>query len=110
MRTGAPLTDSDRWDWLCLLLKASIDAFSMPYTTLPFAPSRSIVVTCSALKCKYRDVVRVAPYYDPSIKVHFVYLDAKEDVLLQRVTRRKDHYMGWGYGEELVGDFGGARP
>ncbi|KFY31985.1 hypothetical protein V493_00620 [Pseudogymnoascus sp. VKM F-4281 (FW-2241)] len=94
MRTGTPLTDSDRWDWLCFLLKASIEAFSMPATTLPFAPSHSVVVTCSALKRKYRDVMRVAPYYDPSIKVHFIYLDADEDMLLQRVTRRKDHYMG----------------
>lgn len=97
MRTGTPLTYSDGRDWLRFLLKASIEAFYLPSTTLSFASSRDVVVTCSPLKRKYRNVqMRVAPYYDPSVKVHFVYLDANEDVLLQRVTRRKDHYMGVG--------------
>lgn len=94
MRTGIPLTDADRWEWLSLLCKAATDAFSTSSDTPPFATPNGVVVTCSALKRKYRDVMRSAPYNDPSIKVHFVYLSASEDVLLQRVTGRKGHYMG----------------
>ena len=96
MRMGTPLTDSDRWDWLVSLRKAAMTALSTPSPTGPMMPPRGVVVTCSALKKKYRDVMRVAPYNDPSIKVHFVYLSASEKVLLERVTRRQDHYMGAG--------------
>lgn len=56
--------------------------------------AHGVVVTCSALKRKYRDVIRVAAYYDSSILIHFIYLDAPEEVLLQRVSARQGHYMG----------------
>ena len=52
-----------------------------------------VVVTCSALKRKYRDVIRIAAYNDHDVMVHFIYLRANADVLLARVTDRKDHYM-----------------
>ncbi len=51
-------------------------------------------MTCSALKERYRDVIRIAHYNSPDILVHFVYLHASEDILLQRVRARKGHYMG----------------
>jgi gluconokinase len=53
-----------------------------------------VVLTCSALKRKYRDVIRVAPYYSHDVRVHFVYLHATEEVLLARVQARHGHYMG----------------
>ena len=53
-----------------------------------------MVVTCSALKRKYRDVIRVAAYNDHHVQVHFIYLHASEETLLRRVTERKGHYMG----------------
>lgn len=53
-----------------------------------------VVLTCSALKRKYRDVIRVAPYYEHSVRVHFIYLHAPESVLLQRVQARQGHFMG----------------
>lgn len=53
-----------------------------------------VVLTCSALKQKYRDVLRVSGYMDPTIRVHFVYLHATEEMLVERVGKRKDHYMG----------------
>ena len=49
----------------------------------------SVVVTCSALKRKYRDVIRVAPYYFHDVLVHFIYLRATESVLLARVQARR---------------------
>ena len=88
MSRGEPLTDADRWDWLTVLREESIRRLA----TDPGAPG--VVVTCSALKRKYRDVLRVAPYYVQHLRVHFIYLRAPEDVLLQRVANRQGHYMG----------------
>lgn len=86
MSAGIPLTDADRWDWLTALREASIRELNQG--------SEGVVLTCSALKRKYRDVIRVAPYFMRNIHLHFIYLDAPEEVLLQRVLARKNHYMG----------------
>ncbi|KOS16639.1 putative gluconokinase [Escovopsis weberi] len=86
MRAGIPLTDADRWDWLTILREESIRRINQG--------SAGVIVTCSALKRKYRDVIRVAAYYDHHILIHFIYLDAPEEVLLQRVGARQGHYMG----------------
>ncbi|KAF4984186.1 hypothetical protein FZEAL_584 [Fusarium zealandicum] len=86
MRNGVPLTDADRWDWLTALREESIHRLN--------AGSSGVVLTCSALKRKYRDVIRVAGYYDHRILIHFVFLDAPEEVLLARVQQRANHYMG----------------
>lgn len=86
MSNGIPLTDADRWDWLTRLREEALKQLSLGHD--------GVVVTCSALKRKYRDVIRVAPYFSPGLQVHFIYLDAPEEVLLQRVAQRKGHYMG----------------
>ena len=86
MRTGIPLTDADRWDWLAALRDESMQRLNRG--------SEGVVVTCSALKRKYRDVIRVAAYYDPDVLIHFIFLSAPVEVLLQRVTHREGHYMG----------------
>ncbi|KAL4730072.1 hypothetical protein ACLX1H_002102 [Fusarium chlamydosporum] len=86
MANGIPLTDEDRWDWLTALREESINRLN--------AGSCGVVLTCSALKRKYRDVIRVAGYYDRRIQIHFVFLDAPEELLLARVTQRQNHYMG----------------
>jgi len=83
MSHGIPLTDQDRWDWLIVLRRAAM-------STLTSTPSPAgVVVTCSALKQRYRDVIRIAHYNSPDVLVHFVYLHASEEVLLQRVGARK---------------------
>ncbi|UNI21089.1 Gluconokinase [Purpureocillium takamizusanense] len=86
MRSGVPLTDADRWDWLTALRDESMRRLNLG--------SEGVVVTCSALKRKYRDVIRVAAYYDRDILVHFIFLSASPEVLLERVSQRKGHYMG----------------
>ncbi|KAL6694931.1 P-loop containing nucleoside triphosphate hydrolase protein [Trichoderma pleuroticola] len=86
MRNGIPLTDADRWDWLTALRDESMRLIS--------EGQMGVVMTCSALKRKYRDVIRVAAYYDHRLLIHFIYLDASEELLLQRVTQRQNHYMG----------------
>lgn len=86
MANGIPLTDADRWDWLTALREESMHRIN--------GGSEGVVLTCSALKRKYRDVIRVAAYYDHHLLIHFIYLDASEEVLLQRVSKREGHYMG----------------
>ncbi|RAL00992.1 gluconokinase [Aspergillus ibericus CBS 121593] len=92
MSTGIPLTDADRWDWLISLRNAAISALS-PSETNNFHPPSGVVVACSALKRKYRDVMRVAAYGSPSVQIHFIYLKLDEQMLLQRVMNRQAHYM-----------------
>lgn len=86
MAAGIPLTDADRWDWLTLLREQALQKLS--------GGAEGVVLTCSALKRKYRDVIRVAPYYSHDVLLHFIYLHAPEEVLLQRVGARQGHYMG----------------
>ncbi|KAL7820047.1 P-loop containing nucleoside triphosphate hydrolase protein [Trichoderma gracile] len=86
MRNGIPLTDADRWDWLTALREESMRQIKEGQT--------GVVMTCSALKRKYRDVIRVAAYYDHRLLIHFIYLDASEELLMRRVAQRQNHYMG----------------
>jgi len=97
MARGEPLTDADRWDWLILLRDEAIKTLlsqqqSTTTSTLPGTPN-GVIVTCSALKRKYRDILRIASLKHPSIKVHFVFLKATEALLMDRVRARKNHYM-----------------
>ena len=110
MEAGIPLNDEDRWDWLVQIREAAVAALdtadsettaarrslssSNPKNmrALP-AAHRGVVITCSALKHKYRDVIRVAAYNDHRVNVHFIYLHAPEEVLTERVRCRKGHFM-----------------
>jgi len=74
MRAGRPLDDDDRRPWLERLA-----------TELGTPP---VVVTCSALKRTYRDVLRGAG------GVCFVFLDLDETTALARLHDRPDHFMG----------------
>ena len=79
MAAGVPLTDDDRAPWL-EAIAAAIGARE--------AERSSSVVTCSALRRRYRDVLRRG---HPS--VWFVHLVAPTDVLASRITNRIGHYM-----------------
>ncbi|KAJ9628003.1 hypothetical protein H2203_003223 [Taxawa tesnikishii (nom. ined.)] len=85
MAHNIPLTDADRWDWLILLRDQSVAALGSGAT--------GVVLTCSALKRKYRDVIRIASYNNHNVLVHFIYLHASQEMLLQRVHNRVGHYM-----------------
>jgi gluconokinase len=55
------------------------------------------VVTCSARKRRYRDVLRQgAPAGEREARVRFVFLDVDEDVLRERARERKGHCAGEG--------------
>ncbi|KAI5808828.1 P-loop containing nucleoside triphosphate hydrolase protein [Peziza echinospora] len=85
MSNGIPLTDDDRWEWLETLRNKAVEVLTNG------APG--CVVTCSALKRKYRDVIRLAGKEADDVMVRFVYLRANEALLLQRVRQRQNHYM-----------------
>jgi gluconokinase len=85
MSQGVALTDADRWDWLIQLREEAVLALD--------AGAAGVILTCSALKRKYRDVIRVARYNDHDVRVHFIYLRATEALLTARVAARKGHYM-----------------
>lgn len=85
MANGTPLADADRWDWLVELREAAVDCLD--------DGAQGVVLTCSALKKKYRDVIRVACYNNHAVQIHFIYLRASEELLLQRVQARQGHYM-----------------
>jgi gluconokinase len=85
MAKDLPLTDADRWDWLISLRQESFRLFQ--------GTTSGVVLTCSALKRKYRDVIRLIALEDSNIVVHFIYLRVDAEVLLQRVRMRQNHYM-----------------
>lgn len=79
MAAGVPLDDDDRWPWLQQL--------SMILTTSHDAP---VVLTCSALRRSYRDVLRADV---AGAGVLFVHLAGSREVLLPRMSRRQRHFM-----------------
>jgi gluconokinase len=95
MANGQPLTDADRWDWLILLREQALLTLSKPFSTATSTASTpsGVIVTCSALKRKYRDVLRIASYHRSDVDVHFVFLQATEALLMDRVRARQNHYM-----------------
>ncbi|EON23945.1 gluconate kinase [Nocardioides sp. CF8] len=80
MSAGIPLDDEDRWPWLEVL--ASLLAFHHDEEI-------SSVLTCSALKRSYRDVLRGGL---PQDSLFFVHLAAPFAVLRARMEAR-DHFM-----------------
>ncbi|MEO9324074.1 gluconokinase [Nocardioides sp. C4-1] len=79
MAAGTPLTDDDRWPWLEAIVER---------TRQVGADGRSTVVTCSALKRAYRDVLRTA-----APDTFFVHLHGTFNLLAQRMREREGHFM-----------------
>jgi len=79
MSQGIPLTDEDRKGWLDTLSKLIRDTLDA---------GQSGVLSCSALKQKYRDRLCV----DPDL-VRFIYLKGSFGLIQSRMKQRTDHYM-----------------
>ncbi|MGM3275329.1 gluconokinase [Ralstonia sp. 24A2] len=82
MHAGIPLNDDDRKPWL-----ESIRTY-MDETT---SGGGSLVVACSALKQRYRDVLRGNA--GSSGNTEFVYLKGDFELLQGRLSARKDHFF-----------------
>lgn len=87
MHRGEPLTDADRRGWLAAL-RDHENAHP------PDQKSLHLVMTCSALKRQYRDILREGSARSPNLRIRFVYLDAPEAVLTRRAAERKGHFAG----------------
>jgi gluconokinase len=77
MSAGEPLNDEDRAPWLDTISSWIIEH------TMAGVPG---IITCSALKRRYRDVLR-------EHNVIFVHLTGSKDLIGRRLAARHDHYM-----------------
>ena len=80
MKSGTPLTDEDRWPWL-----AAIAAWIEEHR----AAGTTCVVTCSALKRRYRDLITGNQRPD----VRLVHLKGEMALIADRLAARTDHFM-----------------
>ena len=80
MRGGQPLSDADRRPWLAAL-HAVIEA--------AVVRREPLVLTCSALQERYREVLR-----GTLRGVRFVFLKADAATLRDRLTKRTGHFAG----------------
>jgi gluconokinase len=80
MRSGVPLEDADREPWLESLRQVVARAVDR---------REHLIVACSALKERYRDVLRAGLR-----QVRFVHLVADEATLKRRLELRADHFAG----------------
>lgn len=79
MSAGVPLDDQDRAGWLQALADQIRTARERDV---------GIVVSCSALKRRYRDLLRQA---DPDLR--FVHLQGPRELIEERMRSRSGHYM-----------------
>ena len=79
MHSGIPLTDEDRWPWLRLIGDWMSEQEDV---------GRSAVVTCSALRRVYRDLLR-----ENRPAVRFCHVTSPEAEIQDRLDHRQGHYM-----------------
>ena len=80
MVAGIPLTDDDRRGWLIAIATQLREAKHA---------GAGLVVSCSALKRSYRDLLRSVGAAD----VRFVYLAGNRALLAERMAQRRGHFM-----------------
>jgi gluconokinase len=80
MAAGTPLTDNDRRGWLIAIAGRLREAQRAGV---------GLVVSCSALKRSYRDMLRSVGAAD----VRFVYLAGSRALLAERMAHRSGHFM-----------------
>ena len=80
MAAGMPLTDDDRRGWLIAIAARLREAKRAGI---------GLVVSCSALKRSYRDLLRSRVEAD----VRFVYLAGSRALLAERLAQRRGHFM-----------------
>ena len=78
MERGEPLTDEDRQPWLQSLREA---------ITRSLAANENAVLACSALKRKYRELLRV------NADVKFVFLHGSRARIDDQLKQRRGHFM-----------------
>lgn len=79
MSAGIPLTDEDRLPWLRTLADVLAAAA---------ASGRPVVLSCSALRRRYREILRAG---DASLVL--IHVHGAAEVLRNRIEARRDHFM-----------------
>lgn len=79
MSRGIPLQDEDRWPWLQQIQN---------WMTTQAKAGKSTVLTCSALKQRYRQLLAQAEG-----RVLFLHLHGEADLIGQRMQGREGHFM-----------------
>ena len=79
MQAGMPLDDNDRAPWLANLNQLAKEQLV----------EKGAVITCSALKEKYRKQLREGLTIPPI----FVFLNGTFELLWERISQREDHFM-----------------
>ncbi|KXN90787.1 Thermosensitive gluconokinase [Leucoagaricus sp. SymC.cos] len=98
MSRGVPLTDEDREPWLELIRTTAKNKVA--------ENGDGVVITCSALKRYYRDILRgrmkpassKGPVLDPPVEAkelatYFVWIDGSRELLEKRIGRRQGHFF-----------------
>lgn len=80
MTAGIPLTDDDRRGWLIAIAARLREAKRA---------GTGLVVSCSALKRSYRDLLRSVG----DAEVHFIYLAGSRALIAERMANRLGHFM-----------------
>nr|CAG8577649.1 8353_t:CDS:2 [Entrophospora candida] len=91
MSSNVPLTDSDRQPWLQSIKNAIIRKLFVNNDDC--SGIRGVVVTCSALKYKYREFLRNFDLNNDNdnVEVWFIYLKTSKNVLEQRLSMRDEN-------------------
>ncbi|MGL4600107.1 MAG: gluconokinase [Plesiomonas sp.] len=79
MSAGNPLNDDDRAPWLERIRDA---AFSLE------KKNETGIIVCSALKRKYRDMIR-----EGNENVTFIFLDGSFELIFERLSKRVGHFQ-----------------
>ena len=81
MSRGVALTDEARAPWLAAIRERIADAANR---------GESLVVACSALKQKYRDVLAA------DVPITWIYLSGPEELIRERLEHRTNHFAKTG--------------
>ncbi|KAJ8494988.1 hypothetical protein ONZ51_g1995 [Trametes cubensis] len=123
MSAGIPLTDADREPWLQLIRTTAEHMAAEQQADPSFSRRPGALVTCSALRRYYRDILRgtykpasakggegegegedgrensprLPGHLDPPepyrFPTYFVYIKGEKEVIMDRISKRQGHYM-----------------
>lgn len=88
---GEPLNDDDRYPWLHVIVNVLEEKAKALQKQDVSSTKKVIILTCSSLRKAYRDLLRQVPQANATIT--FVYLKGSPELLLERITGRKGHFM-----------------
>jgi gluconokinase len=125
MASGRPLTDADREPWLALARRTAEDMTAPKQNGVENNDGRKVeetsgktgvVISCSALKKYYREILRGNP--SPSLfssghelstsnadtlSTYFVFIKGSRSILLERMEKRPGHFMKAGMLDSQLG-------